>query len=207
MAHFQVSYDYEECASVPDNNEAVATGRFSNKIYKKYFQNGGSICALIALLVMFILSQVTMTGNDYWVTYWTNIEVIRRSLNRNNSFKPQYSFYVLNDTVLSHVFNLDKHGLIGTVDAIYVYTFCIVFCVVITFVKNMYFMKVCTNASKNLHDAMFSNILQATMTFFHDNVSGRYSLYLYTIYLVELKPPRTFIEIVRSRKERRCMLE
>lgn len=177
MVHFQVSYDYEECMSVPDNNEAVATGRFSNKIYKKYFQSGGSIYTLIILLVMFILSQVIMTGNDYWVTYWTNIEVIRRSLNRNNSFKPQYSFYVLNDTVLSRVFNLDKHGLLGTVDAIYVYTFCIVSCIVIIFVKNIFFMKICTNASKNLHDTMFSNILQATMTFFHNNVSGRYSLY------------------------------
>ncbi|KOX72483.1 hypothetical protein WN51_01583 [Melipona quadrifasciata] len=114
-----VSYDYEECMSVPDNNEAVATGRFSNKIYKKYFQSGGSIYALIALLVMFIVSQVAMSGNDYWVSYWTNTEIIRRSLNKNNSFKPQYSFYVLNDTMLSRVFNLDKHGLLGTVDAIY----------------------------------------------------------------------------------------
>ncbi|KAK1124889.1 hypothetical protein K0M31_006239 [Melipona bicolor] len=168
-----VSYDYEECMSVPDNNEAVATGRFSNKIYQKYFQSGGSIYALIALLVMFIVSQVAMSGNDYWVSYWTNTEIIRRSLNKNNSFKPQYSFYVLNDTMLSRVFNLDKHGLLGTVDAIYLYTLCIVSCIVTVFARNIYFMKVCTNASRNLHDMMFSNILQATMTFFHNNVSGR----------------------------------
>lgn len=176
MIHFQVSYDYEECMSVPDNNEAVATGR-SNKIYKKYFQSGGSIYALITLLAMFILSQVAMTGNDYWVTYWTNIELIRRSLKNNNSFKPQYSFYVLNDTVLSRVFNLDKYGLLDTVDAIYVYTFCIVSCIVIIIAKNIFFMNICTNASKNLHNMMFSNILQAKMTFFHNNVSGRYYLY------------------------------
>ncbi|XP_003399081.1 ATP-binding cassette sub-family C member 4 isoform X1 [Bombus terrestris] len=168
-----ISYDYEDKISAPDNDEAIATGRVSNKVYKKYFQYGGSIYALLTLLFTIIISQVATSGNDYWVSYWTNLEIIRNSLNGSQPFKPQYSGYLMNNTILSHVFTLDKYGLLTTSNAIYVYTFCIIACIATIFARNISFMKICMNASKNLHDMMFSNILQATMTFFHRNASGR----------------------------------
>ncbi|OAD54852.1 hypothetical protein WN48_06052 [Eufriesea mexicana] len=168
------SFNYEGEKSAPENNEAIASGRLPIKIYKQYFQYGGSCLTLIALLFVVIVSQVATSGNDYWVSYWTNLEIIRRSItNSTQPFKRQYSFYFLNGTALSNVFNLDNYGLMTTTDALYVYTFCIISCIVTVFVRNLFFMKVCMVANKNLHSSMFSNVLQAAMTFFHQNTSGR----------------------------------
>lgn len=153
----------------------MTTNHSSSKILRQYFRYGGSCCTIVALIFITLVAQVTVNGNDYWVSYWTNIESIRMALANNTRLsKNQYSSYILNDTFLSNVFSLDKYGLITTIDAIYVYTFCIIICIVTVFVRNMFFIKVCANASKNLHNSMFHNILQTTMNFFHYNASGKY---------------------------------
>ncbi|XP_043798521.1 ATP-binding cassette sub-family C member 4-like isoform X2 [Apis laboriosa] len=168
------SYNYENEELAPDNDEIMTTNHSSSKILRQYFRYGGSCCTIVALIFITLVAQVTVNGNDYWVSYWTNIESIRMALANNTRLsKNQYSSYILNDTFLSNVFSLDKYGLITTIDAIYVYTFCIIICIVTVFVRNMFFIKVCANASKNLHNSMFHNILQTTMNFFHYNASGR----------------------------------
>lgn len=55
---------------------------------------------------------------------------------------------------------------------IYIYTAFIIGCIVLTTFRAMFFYKVCMNASKNLHNSMFSNVIQATMRFFDTNASG-----------------------------------
>ncbi|XP_076757864.1 ATP-binding cassette sub-family C member 4 isoform X2 [Xylocopa sonorina] len=168
------SYNYEDQELAPENNEAAGAGRSAHKVYKEYYRYGGSYFILTALIATFALSQAATSGNDYWVSYWTNVEIIRRSLkNGTHPFKPQYYSYLLNGTYLSNVFKLDKYGLISTDNALYVYALCIIFCVTTVFARNIFFMKVCLDASKNLHNTMFSNILQAVMTFFQQNNSGR----------------------------------
>lgn len=153
----------------------MASGHLPIKVYKQYFQYGGASFTLVALFLVFIVSQVATSGNDYWVPYRTNLEIISRSMtNSTHPLKRQYSSYLLNGTVLSNVFSLDNYGLMTTSDALYVYTFCIISCIVTVFLRNLFFMKVCMIASKNLHNSMFSNVLQAAMTFFHQNTSGRY---------------------------------
>lgn len=56
---------------------------------------------------------------------------------------------------------------------ILVYTLFIIFSVILTTARSVLFYKICMNASKNLHNLMFNNILQATMRFFDTNPSGR----------------------------------
>ncbi|KRT79020.1 ABC transporter ATP-binding protein [Oryctes borbonicus] len=56
---------------------------------------------------------------------------------------------------------------------IYLYTFFIIGSIVLTTLRSLFFFKVCMRASKNLHNTMFSNLLQATMRFFDENPSGR----------------------------------
>ncbi|CAL7941694.1 unnamed protein product [Xylocopa violacea] len=168
------SYNYENQELAPENNETTALGSFSHKVYTEYFRFGGSCFVLTALVAAFVISQAATTGNDYWVSYWINLEIIRKSVqNGTYPFNPQYYSYVLNGTYLSNVFNLDKYGLMTIDNALYVYTFCIVCCVMTVFAKNIFFMKVCLDASENLHKSMFSNVLRAVMTFFHHNNSGR----------------------------------
>ncbi|KAH0534630.1 hypothetical protein KQX54_006034 [Cotesia glomerata] len=50
---------------------------------------------------------------------------------------------------------------------------CIVGCIVLVILRSFFFMHVCMNAGRKLHNHMFSNVLQATMNFFHTNPSGR----------------------------------
>lgn len=56
---------------------------------------------------------------------------------------------------------------------IYIYTIFIVLTILLTTFRSIFFFKVCMNASKNLHNSMFSNVIQATMRFFDTNASGR----------------------------------
>ncbi|KOC62298.1 Multidrug resistance-associated protein 4 [Habropoda laboriosa] len=170
-----ISYNYMDQELAPDNDEVIATGRLSSKVYKSYFCYGGSYCTLFALLFMFLMSQIATTGNDYWISYWTNLENVRRSMNNNNThlLNHKYSFYFLNGTILSNVFSLDNHGLLTTSNALCVYAICIVCCILTVLVRNMFFMKVCMNANRNLHNSMYSNVLQAVISFFYHNTSGR----------------------------------
>ncbi|XP_011707130.1 PREDICTED: probable multidrug resistance-associated protein lethal(2)03659, partial [Wasmannia auropunctata] len=122
------------------------------------------------LLLIFVISQVAITGNDYWTSYWTTLEEIRRTGNINGTkqFENMY-----NNSFLGSIFTLNPDGLLSTMDAIYVYTFCIIACTAITLICSFFFMKVCMTSSCNLHNTMFSNLLQARMSFFHTNSSGR----------------------------------
>ncbi|XP_070149137.1 ATP-binding cassette sub-family C member 4 [Polyergus mexicanus] len=158
----------------PDG-EAMMHGQVSSKVYRQYFHYGGSYFILFVLLLFFIISQIATSGNDYWVSYWTNVEELRQ--NEDNvedaiRFGKKY-MDTRNDSFLASIFTLNSDGLLDTIDAIYVYTFCIITCTVTTLFRCFLFMKICMNSSINLHNTMFSNLSQARMSFFHTNPSGR----------------------------------
>ncbi|XP_034193261.2 ATP-binding cassette subfamily C member 4 [Osmia lignaria lignaria] len=170
-----VSYDYEdERFEEKGESEAIASGYVANKVYKEYFHHGGSYYMLFALLFIIIVSETATCGNDYWVSYWTNLETVRRLVtNKTDSVNNTGYNYMFNNKFLSSMFTLDDNGLLPTDGAIYLYTFCIISCIVTVLVRNLFFMKICTDAGKNLHNSMFSNVLRAMMSFFHNNTSGR----------------------------------
>lgn len=56
---------------------------------------------------------------------------------------------------------------------IYVYTGCILACIILTTSRSLLYYKICTTASKVLHNKMFANVLQAPMRFFDTNPSGK----------------------------------
>ena len=125
------------------------------------------------LVLGFFISQGITSGTDYWMSYWTNLETVRRSMaNGSYELNRQYS-YMFNDTFLSSMFPLDKYGLLPTDCAIYVYAFCILSGILAVMGRNVFFMAVCTNASRELHNSMFSNTLRSMMSFFHRNPAGK----------------------------------
>ncbi|XP_036142954.1 multidrug resistance-associated protein 4 isoform X2 [Monomorium pharaonis] len=159
--------DYAE--KIPEG-EMMARGRISGRVYKEYFHHGGNYFVLLMLLLSFVISQIAATGNDYWSSYWTNLENIRRIDNVSDT--KQYANMYSNN-FLGSIFTLNPDGLLSTVDAIYVYTFCIIACAVTTLFSSFLYMKICMNSSCNLHNTMFSNLLNAPMSFFNTNPSGR----------------------------------
>ncbi|KAL6254636.1 hypothetical protein P5V15_013943 [Pogonomyrmex californicus] len=160
--------DYEE--NQPEG-EMMARGRLSGKVYKEYLYHGGNYFVLFMLLLLFVVSQVATTGNDYWLSYWTSLENVRRNKGTQQVEKEYEN--MRNDSFLGSIFTLEQDGLLGTVDAIYVYTFCIIACTVTTLLRSFLYMKICMNSSRNLHNIMFFNLLQTRMSFFHNNPSGR----------------------------------
>ncbi|EGI58606.1 Multidrug resistance-associated protein 4 [Acromyrmex echinatior] len=58
--------DYVE--NIPEV-EMTEHGRIAGRVYKKYLHNGGNNFTLFVLLMIFIISQVATTGNDYWLSY------------------------------------------------------------------------------------------------------------------------------------------
>jgi len=171
MQHSDID-DSDYVENIPEG-EMMAHGRISGKVYKEYLHHGGNYFTLFMLLFFFVISQVATTGNDYWLSYWTNLENVRRI---ENSSEAKEFADMYNDSFLGSIFTLNPDGLLGTMDAIYVYTFCVVACTVTTLCRSFLYMTVCMNSSCNLHNSMFSNLLQARMSFFHTNPSGEQQL-------------------------------
>ncbi|XP_076291898.1 uncharacterized protein LOC143214568 [Lasioglossum baleicum] len=169
----RISYDYDAAEfQVDDDNEMSDTNRNSGNVYKEYFKHGASIVLLAVLALAVIFSQVVVSGNDMWLSYWTNMEGTRRSLESNIS-RSSYEHFPRNNPFLGSIFTLDRYGLLTTTDAVYLYTFVILLCIVVVVGRNLYFIWVCSKSNQNLHDTMFSNVLGTSLSFFHRNQSGR----------------------------------
>ncbi|XP_011259351.2 multidrug resistance-associated protein 4 [Camponotus floridanus] len=154
--------------------EEMMRGQISSKVYRDYLHHGGNYFILFVLLLVFIISQIATTGNDYWLSYWTNLEEVRRNKDTAGANQIHKNYMNMrNDSFLASIFTLNSDGLLSKIDAIYIYTFCIIICTVTVLFRSFLFMNICLNSSINLHNIMFSNLLQARMSFFNRNPSGR----------------------------------
>ncbi|XP_054082256.1 ATP-binding cassette sub-family C member 4 [Zeugodacus cucurbitae] len=126
--------------------EDQAKGGVSGRVWWEYFRAGSSLCGLIFMVCVMLLSQVICSGSDYFVNIWTQQEYLR-SLSRPTTFT--------------------------TLECLYIYGALIIGVVLMTVFRGYLFFKVCMHASKVLHDRMFGCILRTTMRFFDTNPSGR----------------------------------
>lgn len=126
--------------------EDQAKGGVSGRVWWEYFHAGSSLCGLIFLTLILLLSQMVCSGSDYFVNIWTQEEYLR-SINKPTTFT--------------------------TYECLYIYGALIIAVVVMTVFRGYLFFKICMHASKVLHDRMFGSILRATMRFFDTNPSGR----------------------------------
>ncbi|KAG7200525.1 hypothetical protein KM043_001089 [Ampulex compressa] len=82
--------------------------------------------------------------------------------------------------------------------ALWIYGAFIVTSIVMTTTRNLLFYKICMNASKNLHNLMFSSLLQAPMRFFDTNPAGRIlNRFSKDVGAVDEILPRTMIESIQ----------
>nr|XP_014085546.1 multidrug resistance-associated protein 4 [Bactrocera oleae]XP_014085548.1 multidrug resistance-associated protein 4 [Bactrocera oleae]XP_036229160.1 multidrug resistance-associated protein 4 [Bactrocera oleae]XP_036229161.1 multidrug resistance-associated protein 4 [Bactrocera oleae] len=129
-----------------DLAEDQAKGGVSGRVWWEYFRAGCSVCGLIFMTCVMLLSQVICSGSDYFVNIWTQQEYLR---------------------------SLSKPTIFTTSECLYIYGALIVAVVLMTVFRGYLFFKVCMHASKVLHDRMFGCILRAKMRFFDTNPSGR----------------------------------
>nr|CAD7462471.1 unnamed protein product [Timema tahoe] len=171
--------DEENEDNEPDENtELLTTGSMKMSLYAKYFKMGGGACLLLMLVLSLIIGQSASSGSDYWVTFWTNQEQLRKHHANLNTLEDQpMNVLAWNTTPFPGAKNTELDNSSG----INVYN-------TLTNMSSVplpgdnqdaisplsiFFFKVCMNASIGLHDTMFRSILQGTMRFFDTNPSGR----------------------------------
>ncbi|XP_029155458.1 multidrug resistance-associated protein 4-like isoform X2 [Nylanderia fulva] len=112
----------------------------------------------------------------------------------------------INDTALSQNFTADNtteiidmdFSYLDTNTALWIYGGFIIVSVIMTTCRNLIFYQICMNASKNLHNFMFSCLLKAPMSFFDNNPSGRIlNRFSKDIGAVDEILPRTMIETIQ----------
>jgi len=55
------------------NMEVRSFGQISKSVYLAYFSAAGSICKIVCLIFMYLLSTTLSTLGDYWISYWYNL--------------------------------------------------------------------------------------------------------------------------------------
>ncbi|XP_032663383.1 multidrug resistance-associated protein 4-like isoform X2 [Odontomachus brunneus] len=93
---------------------------------------------------------------------------------------------------------IDTDTYLDTYTALWIYGIFIIASIVFTSCRNLIFYQICMNASKNLHNFMFSCLLKAPMSFFNNNPSGRIlNRFSKDIGAVDESMPRAMIEAIQ----------
>lgn len=154
--------------------EKRAEGNIGFFLYKAYFKAAGGYCIVIFVLLFFLLSQLTASAGDYFLTYWVKKEAERSEA--QNVTAPTESTPVISsddDSVWSRAVNFMEGLQYDKNWDIYFFTILTVLTVVTTLTRSIMFFNIAMKASKKLHDAMFTGVTRATMYFFGTNPSGR----------------------------------
>uniref|UniRef100_A0A0U9HZ93 Putative ABCC protein n=1 Tax=Chrysomela populi TaxID=154003 RepID=A0A0U9HZ93_CHRPP len=159
----------KEFTEVEQNiQEEVEKGQLSFSMYIQYYRTGASICLLVCMLLLFLIAQVFSNGCDLWVAHWTNGE----TANAANNTKYTVNVSSAKSNEINNIEN-SYDFIESQKNYIYIYTIFIAGSIILTTARSLLFYQVCMNASKGLHNKMFSNVLKAPMRFFNTNPSGR----------------------------------
>ncbi|XP_065913909.1 ATP-binding cassette sub-family C member 4-like isoform X2 [Dysidea avara] len=142
-----------EYNTIPE--EERAHGTISNKTYFTYLQEGGNTFLAILLIVGFLVSEGSVITTNWWLSNWAS---------GGESCSQRLANISLNDT---SDFDLTTHQRIGIFGAI------VTGALMISVLKGLFAFITCLNASRNLHNKMFSAILRAPILFFDTNPVGR----------------------------------
>lgn len=148
--------------------EQTQTGKVSNKVFISYFKAGGNHWRRFLVFCFIILMPLLVIVGDYFLTYWiTSMEEINlrkelEELKMKNQSEEESKKHDESNLELDQNFWY-----------IYVYSGLIAATMIAVFMKYLMFMSMCLKASKNIHASIFFNICRTTMSFFHNNPSGR----------------------------------
>ncbi|KAF5286347.1 hypothetical protein FQR65_LT12641 [Abscondita terminalis] len=146
--NLKVSVSKNVVKQTAEPRESRSSGSVSGSVYKKYIRCGGNYLILGGIVASFISVQVLLSGSDYFLAHWVNIEQ-KDQKNRNDE-----------SDRLRHVYLTVYSGLI-------------VVLILMSVVRAIVYTISCINASVELHNKMFLNVIRAPLQFFLSNPSGR----------------------------------
>ncbi|XP_018014259.1 ATP-binding cassette sub-family C member 4 isoform X1 [Hyalella azteca] len=171
----------------PENKkytELRSTGSVSGKIYLKYFLNGGHWMVCLALALASVATQVLYSTTDYWLSYWTNGEQLRRTTSALNSTHDSALDFPLNTTInfaLNSTLNSTQSppeptlpsGYLDTKTNIIVYTSLVGSLFLLSLGRTILFFVICMTSSKRLHNKMFSAVIRVPIQYFDTHPIGQ----------------------------------
>ncbi|KAF5307736.1 hypothetical protein FQR65_LT06607 [Abscondita terminalis] len=148
--------DDDNEVKLKEMQEESSKGKIKGSLFLRYLLAGGNVCVVGMVLTLYLLTQISASGVDYFVGYWVKAEELRTEYITANNSTDIYGFSEPNtDTFL------------------YIYGGLIIWLFVIALTRSMTFYKLAMVCSNNLHNSMFNSVVHATMRFFDTNPSGR----------------------------------
>ncbi|XP_044272820.1 probable multidrug resistance-associated protein lethal(2)03659 isoform X2 [Tribolium madens] len=137
-----------EYSVLPSKTKEVRGNLKMIKIYKSYFTVGGKSLFFFVIFIFFLL-QYTTNGLDYFTSFWLNVE--QGSMKLESQVRDFFSY---------------ENFLI-------VYSCILLILLLLIFIYSWAFVKYIKNASTYLHNEMLAKVLNADLSFFHNNSDGR----------------------------------
>ncbi|XP_044727742.1 ATP-binding cassette sub-family C member 4-like [Chrysoperla carnea] len=150
-------------------NEKVETGKLEFKLFLYYIKAAGNMFEIMLFLILMVGNQIFCNSTDFWMSYWSNLE-------DKQIFSDKTKVILLNefgDKDLNKVEYVKQENVLTRTEVMYVYALLILFVILTSISKALYFYKLCMRASINLHNKMFHSLLKAPMRFFDKNSIGR----------------------------------
>ncbi|CAD7092877.1 unnamed protein product [Hermetia illucens] len=163
----------EETEAAPDTRllmqEVQQYGSIGLATYKRYLQAGGGPFIFIIMFFFCVAAQLFASGCDYFLAYWVDREAsLELHQNQTLEIHSTMDFIVTNDTLPTEIQPRERDSI-----DIAIFTALILGTIIVSLSRSILVFKVAMRASKNLHDAMYRGISQATMFFFNTNPAGR----------------------------------
>ncbi|XP_055636392.1 ATP-binding cassette sub-family C member 4-like [Toxorhynchites rutilus septentrionalis] len=151
--------------------EQSSKGKVEGSVLLNYIRCGANPCVIVALIILFLATQLAASAADLWVAFWTSQEEQRFYLSsnitdevavdRSNSSELLSDEYSFENPLLSTELCMIIHGILVTSIFLFAIT------------RSISFYKTSVHASQNLHDSMFKGCVSTTMRFYDTNPSGR----------------------------------
>ncbi|XP_068165844.1 ATP-binding cassette sub-family C member 4 [Antennarius striatus] len=135
--------------------ESRAQGTIGFGLYMKYLKAGANIVALLAVLLINVLAQVSYVMQDWWLAYWADQQ---EKLN-------------VSSTIVQNGQNVNQELDLGFFLGIYGGLTAAV--IVFGFIRNLFLFHVLVRSAQTLHNRMFTAILRTPVRFFDINPIGR----------------------------------
>ncbi|EZA62696.1 putative multidrug resistance-associated protein, partial [Ooceraea biroi] len=164
--------DEEENEDIQNQNnglEKTSRGIVKGPIFIKFFQTGANLIMASVVLFLFVITQVIVSLNDYFVPFLVNTEETRNYWSRlqsNNQTMDDYSNATATDVPADD-------DLMAVNTYIYIYTGIVLSIFFVGITRSLVFYTTCMKCSQRLHDMMFSALIRTGMRFFDMNPSGR----------------------------------
>ncbi|XP_048515444.1 ATP-binding cassette sub-family C member 4-like isoform X2 [Athalia rosae] len=187
--------DEEEQDPSVDMQEGTSRGAITGSIFLHYARSGGSLILGSVVFLLFTITQVAASLNDWFVSYWVGKEEERQLVFDLANIQPtvnsignltdrnvslESGIYGSSDINLTLDVTANKNsedssylGILSTNAYMYIYTGILVALFILAITRSLIFYKNCMRSSQSLHDRMFRSLIRTSMRFFDTNPSGR----------------------------------